>query len=225
MLRHTFCHVPGIGEKTERGLWSSGVISWEAAIGQLSIRLPRSIAGPLDCYLEESLRNYERRNGSYFAKNLESKHHWRLYRDFQDCCAFLDIETTGLFATDEITTIVLYDGRWFRSYVNGLNLDQFPRDVQDYSLLVTYNGKQFDIPKIEAYFGIKLSQAHIDLRYPLSSLGLSGGLKGCERQLGIARPGLEEVDGLLAVHLWNDYRQRKNIKEPLHNSPVLYGTF
>ena len=35
-----------------------------------------------------------------------------------------------------------------------------------------------------------------------------GGLKSCERQLGLERPGLEEIDGYLAVLLWRDYRRR-----------------
>ena len=52
----------------------------------------------------------------------------------------------------------------------------------------------------------------IDLRYPLRSLGLNGGLKGCERQLGMARTGLENVDGFLAVLLWREYQLRKNRK-------------
>ena len=106
----------------------------------------------------------------------------------------------------------MYDGRSVRYYVNGNNLDEFPRDLNDYPLLVTYNGKTFDVPFIERYFGIRLPQAHIDLRYPLRSLGLTGGLKSCEQQLGIVRPGPEDVDGPVAVLLWNDYRRQKNVR-------------
>src|SRR5262249_37451373 len=132
--------------------------------------------------------------------------------DFRDACAFVDIETTGLSRWDEITTAVLYDARSVRYYVNGDNLKDFPRDVKDYRLLVTYNGRCFDIPFIERVFRIRLPQAHIDLMYPLRSLGLKGGLKGCERQLGIGRPGLEGVDGFVAVLLWNEFRKRKDVK-------------
>src|SRR5262249_8177915 len=50
-------------------------------------------------------------------------------------------------------------------------------------------------------------QAHIDLRYVLKSLGLTGGLKGCERRLGLRRDGMEEIDGFVAVLLWHEYRR------------------
>jgi uncharacterized protein YprB with RNaseH-like and TPR domain len=205
MLAHTFCHVPGIGEETECRLWSTGVTSWDLAIGHASIRPSWTR------YIQESIGHYENRNVGYFADNLPSNQHWRLYWDFRGACAFVDIETTG-FWPGEITTAVLYDGRTIRHYVNGDNLNEFPRDIKDYALLVTYNGKTFDIPFIERFFRIRLSQAHIDLRYMLHGLGLKGGLKGCERQLGIARPGLEGVDGLFAVLLWQEYRRQRNVK-------------
>jgi uncharacterized protein YprB with RNaseH-like and TPR domain len=41
----------------------------------------------------------------------------------------------------------------------------------------------------------------IDLRYILKSMGFKGGLKGCEKQLGMDRGDLAGVDGLLAVYL------------------------
>jgi len=45
-----------------------------------------------------------------------------LYPEFRGSVAFFDIETTGLsFATDQITTIALYDGNLIRTYVRGQN--------------------------------------------------------------------------------------------------------
>lgn len=212
MLTNTFCHIPGVGEKTEHNLWAAGVTSWDSAVKQAPIRLPRPLGESWDRHIQDSVNNYANRNPGYFAEKLPTKQCWRLFHDFRDSCAFVDIETTGLSLFDKITTIVMYDGRTIRHYVNGDNLDRFPEDAKEYRLLVTYNGKSFDIPFIERYFGIRLPQAHIDLRYPLASLGLKGGLKGCERQLGIRRPGLEEVDGFVAVLLWDDYQKGKNIK-------------
>lgn len=75
---------------------------------------------------------------------------------------------------------------------------------------MTYNGKCFDLPILRGTFGLALDQAHIDLRYVLASLGYKGGLKGCERHLGLDRGDLANVDGFFAVLLWRDYRMRRN---------------
>ena len=89
-------------------------------------------------------------------------------------------------------------------------MDDFIEDIYNYKILITYNGKSFDIPFIENYFNIKLNHAQIDLRYLLSSLGYKGGLKRCEQQLGIFRSALDGVDGYFAIHLWNDYYYNGN---------------
>ena len=57
-----------------------------------------------------------------------------------------------------------------------------------------------------------MNHAHIDLRYILYSLGFKGGLKGCERQLGVDRGDLKDIDGFFAVLLWDEYQKNKNEK-------------
>jgi hypothetical protein len=135
-----------------------------------------------------------------------------LFPDFRHSIAYLDIETTGLERSDIITTIALYDGQSIFHYVQGENLNDFKTDINKYKLLVTYNGKPFDVPFIERYFKIKVNQPNIDLRYILHSLGYSGGLKGCEKKLGIDRKDLAEIDGYAAVLLWHDYKKNNNQK-------------
>lgn len=210
MLTSTFCHIPGISEKTEQALWAAGVLSWDTPLPKSGVRLPGAIRDSWPGRFQESRDHHASRNPNYFAHSLPSRELWRLYQDFQDATAFLDIETTGLFGNDVITTIAMYDGKAIRYYVNGHNLHNFPADVMDYRLLVTYNGKCFDIPFIERFFNIQLPHAHIDLRYPLHSLGIKGGLKGCEHQLGMHRAGLEGVDGFDAVLLWHEYRKTRD---------------
>jgi uncharacterized protein YprB with RNaseH-like and TPR domain len=209
MLTHTFCHVPGIGVKTEARLWSEGILSWDALLAASG--KSASLAHQLWVeHLRDSLAHHASRNPNYFFERLPTDCQWRLFADFRADCAFLDIETTGLGWSDDVTTIALYDGNRIRHYVNGLNLSEFLRDVQEYRVLVSYNGKSFDVPFLERYFRIRLPQAHIDLRHVLRSLGLKGGLKACERQLGISRPGLEEVDGFVGVLLWRHYRRNRD---------------
>jgi uncharacterized protein len=211
MLKSTFCHISGISARSEQQLWSAGIHSWDhldaAAPVPISSRRRETILGQV----EESRRRLTAADPSYFAERLPSQQLWRLFPDFRGCIAYLDIETTGLSPLGSyITTIALYDGRKIRHYVRGDNLEQFRRDIDDYSLIVTYNGKCFDIPFIRQAMGLKMDQAHIDLRYVLRSLGYSGGLKGCEKRLGLDRGDLEGVDGFFAVLLWEDYRQSGN---------------
>jgi uncharacterized protein YprB with RNaseH-like and TPR domain len=212
MLTNTFCHMPGIGKRIEAGLWSVGITSWDAALRPSSAKASKRITASRATHIGDSLNQYAMGNLAFFADRLSATEHWRLYHDFRDSCAFVDIETNGFDYPPMITTIALYDGRTIRHYVNGQNLKDFPADLKPYRLLVTYGGRTFDGPKIEGYFGIRLSQGHIDLQYPLRSLGYKGGLKGCEQAIGISRPGLEGLDGLAAVILWNEYRRKKSVK-------------
>lgn len=210
VLRQTFCHVPGVGIKAEERLWATGVVHWDA-VDKAVLCLGSRRCEQLTRHLEESQRQLAGRNPTFFSTTLPSTHHWRIYPDFRDSLAYVDIETTGLGGPgDHITTIALYDGHSIRHYVHGQNLADFARDIRDYRVLVTYNGKCFDLPMLRAAFGLALDQAHIDLRYVLANLGYKGGLKACERRLGLDRGDLADVDGLFATVLWRDYRYRGN---------------
>jgi len=211
MLTATFCHIPGIGYTTEEELWSAGFHSWRAALSPKSVKAAGQVRRSWLRHLRESVDRYDKKDISYFARTLPTSQHWRLFRAFRKCCAFVDIETTGLSPyTHDITTIVLYDGKTIRHYVNGENLADFPDDLEDYRLLVSYNGKSFDVPFIQNYFGVKLRQAHIDLRHVLRGVGVAGGLKKCERKLGIRRRESSKIDGFMAVRLWHEYRRTKD---------------
>ncbi|MCF8057352.1 MAG: ribonuclease H-like domain-containing protein [Desulfocapsa sp.] len=211
MLTHSFIHLPGIGAKTEEKIWQAGCHQWQQWQENLPVRLTNSSPAELSRLLQISAGELEK-GPEFFSKRLPANEQWRLFPHFRERTAFLDIETTGLGAGAEITTIALYDGSRVLCYINGRNLDDFAEDIWKYEILVTYNGKGFDIPFLERWFRIKLTQAHIDLRYILAKLGFKGGLKGCEKQLGIHRGALDGVDGYFAVLLWQDYAQNHNEK-------------
>ncbi len=205
MLQHTFCHIQGIGPKIERKLWECGVTTWD----QLCKPLPFKLSAPTFANAQETLEQSARalhNDPAFFTKLLSSSDPWRIFPHFRHCTAYLDIETTGLNSFDEITTIALYDGDKIYTYVNGINLDDFVDDIERYQVIVSYNGKSFDIPFLENFFRIKLKHAQIDLRYILAKLGFKGGLKGCEKQLGMSRGDLDGVDGYFAVLLWQKYQ-------------------
>jgi hypothetical protein len=213
MLKNTFIHIPGIGLKTEERIWDSGVLNWDDLSESFHLKLPQKRITQLRTYIHVSRENLETDNPKYFEKLLPSSLHWRMFPEFRHSTVYLDIETTGLESWDNhITSISLYDGECISYYVKGKNLEEFKKDIKKYKVIVTYNGKCFDIPFIESYFGISLSQAHIDLRYILASLGYRGGLKGCEKQLNIDRGGLKDIDGYFAVLLWDDFQRNKNQK-------------
>jgi len=211
MLRNTFCHVPGISTSAEQKLWAAGLRDWEGVAAAAEVPLSPRKSEKVREHLDLSQRRLAGGDCRFFADCLPAKEQWRLFPEFRSTIAYLDIETTGLSTWgSHITTIALYDGQRIRHYIHGENLDQFRRDIGDYGLIITYNGKCFDVPFIRQAMGLRMDQAHIDLRYVLRSLGYGGGLKGCERSLGLDRGELDGVDGFLAVLLWADYRATGN---------------
>jgi predicted nuclease with RNAse H fold len=132
---------------------------------------------------------------------------WRLYPEFKRKTAFVDIETTGLsLYYDKITLIGIYDGRNYRAYIAGHNLDDFRDDVRQYGLIVTFNGSLFDLPFLRKAFPSLGLPGHVDLRFFLRRLGFSGGLKSIEKRTGVTRPEeINDFDGFDATILWNRY--------------------
>ncbi|HEY9074410.1 MAG TPA: ribonuclease H-like domain-containing protein, partial [Desulfobaccales bacterium] len=139
--------------------------------------------------------------------------HWRLFRAFPRV-GYLDIETTGSFWPGLLVTVAgLYDGVVMRQFVQGYNLQEFPKAIKDFDLLVTFNGTQFDLPVLRAYFmDLELPPLHVDLRFLLARLGYKGGLKKIEPRFGIHRPNeVDGMDGYMAVILWQRYQRGDRI--------------
>ena len=212
MLVSSFLIFPRIGEIGERDLWLKGILSWDDLQAQThlisSSRVQRTI---IYDYLERAKRALYGRDGSFFAQRLPQKEYWRIYKEFSDSTLFLDIETTGLSQYyDKITLIGTFDGRRLKMFVKDNNLDEFPNYLRNYQVVVTFNGKLFDLPFIIKEFSmVQIPAIHIDLRYVLKSLGITGSLKKVEQQLGIQRPAeLTEIGGREAAILWSKFLQR-----------------
>jgi len=211
MLQHTFVHLPGVGPRRERALWEQGILDWNRLLataepGQGRERIRESwlqlVRGSVDALASGDV--------GFFKPLLPSREVWRLYSEFAGRALFLDIETTGLSGDyDEITLIGALGNGELSLFINGINLDQFPAYIEQFPLLVTFNGSQFDVPFLRAHFpSARLDQAHIDLRFVLASLGYKGGLKAVENALGLRRdPAIQGVDGFEAVRLWYLYRR------------------
>lgn len=214
MLKSTFIHINGIGKKTEQSIWSSGVYTWDEFLekhNQVSIG-PCKNERVLDSIKESQIR-IQKKDYAYFVKSLPDSEHWRVYKELKDQCCFLDIETTGLDKeSDDITLIGIYDGKEPKIFIKGKNLENFRDEIKKYPLVITFNGRCFDIPFIKEHFPeVKLEQFHIDLRFVLASLGFRGGLKSVESQLGLKRDeSISGMNGFEAVILWHKYQKGDN---------------
>jgi uncharacterized protein len=209
MLRHTFQHIPGLGERRERALWRRGIGTWDDLLANpQQSGLPPALLSDALALIQLSKEALQQGNIHFFTQLLPAREHWRLYGEFQQVAAYLDIETGPLGnGRQGITVIGLFDGREFRSFVRGHNLHAFEDHLRRYDLLVTFNGKTFDVPYIERDLGIPIYQAQIDMKVFLHRLGYHGGLKRIERQWGILREdGVAGLTGFDAVLLWTRYR-------------------
>lgn len=214
MLEHTFCHIQGIGEKTEKKLWDAGIEKWGDWQDQIPLGLSKKARLEIPAIFEQSRMALDNKDPHFFCNRLKACDQWRIFPHFREHTCYLDIETTGLGENAEITTISLYDGKDVFCYVNGRNLDNFIDHIHRFKVIVSYNGKSFDIPVIEHFFKTTLKHAQIDLRFVLAHLGFKGGLKGCEKQMGINRGTLDGVDGAFAVYLWRHF-ERYNDEQAL----------
>lgn len=213
MLKNTFLHISGVGLKKEKKIWENQAREWNSFLKNNNSIFSKSQHAEILEKIELSKLNLSKKDANYFYNVLPSNEQWRLFHEFKNNVLYLDIETNGSNPDSNIiTTISTYDGENIKYYVNGKNLDEFVNHVYQYKILITYNGKTFDIPFIEKFFNIQLDHAQIDLRYVLKNLGYKGGLKSCEKQLGLLRNELDGVDGYFAIHLWNDYYYNNNIK-------------
>lgn len=125
-----------------------------------------------------------------------------------DRVLFLDIETTGLsHYYDEITIVGWSFNGCANTIVKGQNTQALFRDAANAVALVTFNGIRFDLKFIEReYPDIAFPSIHIDLMYLCRRLGLKGGQKAIEKNLGISyRNSIGEMDGAGAVLLWHRY--------------------
>lgn len=211
MLRSTFLHLPGIGWATEAQLWRTGVRDW-AELRQLAELpgVPADRRAAIDRMLDEGEAALRERNADWFSRRLPMAERWRMYPEFRDLTAFLDIETTSLTPQEGIVTVVgVHGGGATRAFIAYDDLEELPAYLQKFRLIVTFNGQLFDLPFLEARFPyIRFPAAHIDLRFLLRRLGITGGLKRIEKELGLGdRAGVEGIEGVDAVRLWEEARR------------------
>ena len=207
MLERTFIHIQGIGQKTEQKLWKRGILTWQHFLQAKEVVFSPARDRFVRQELDASIRH--RKDVRFFSDRLSAGEMWRFFNVFKEKAVYLDIETSGGYqGVDDITVIGLFDGNDVQTFINGINLDEFEIAVDQYELVVTFNGTCFDLPFIRRWFpNISLPPAHIDLRFLLKKLGYTGGLKKIEKDFGLVRGAeIEGMDGYEAVMLWKAYQ-------------------
>jgi len=207
LLERTFIHIQGIGQKTEQKLWKRGILTWQHFLQAKEVVFSPARDRFVRQELDASIRH--RKDVRFFSDRLSAGEMWRFFNVFKEKAVYLDIETSGGYqGVDDITVIGLFDGNDVQTFINGINLDEFEIAVDQYELVVTFNGTCFDLPFIRRWFpNISLPPAHIDLRFLLKKLGYTGGLKKIEKDFGLVRGAeIEGMDGYEAVMLWKAYQ-------------------
>ena len=221
MLRESFVLLPRVGRRTEKRLWGQGIRDWNSFIAAPSISgFSRRVKEAHDRLLSVARERLIAGDSAFFAPLLSPSEHWRLYQEFRDEACFLDIET-GM--RNEVTVVGMAMGDQCYTLLRGSTLDKeaIQRLLSRAKILVTFNGRSFDVPALEKYFGLGIEIPHVDLRHACAAVGLTGGLKRIEQEMGIARRAELSVlrgarslqdgsrahgPGSVAPKLWNAYR-------------------
>lgn len=208
MLTQSWVLFEGIGQVTESKLWEQGLRDWtDDKCFQRACEIVPKLSN-LKTQRDHALKALSARASKLIAQTLPQNEIWRLWDAFKEEALFLDIETNGLGAWAHITVLGTYFKNKYRAFVHGENLQEALDYIGKASLIVTFNGRQFDVPFIERHFEQKIDTPHIDLRFVAASLGHKGGLKKIEPQFGIQRDAaIKGVDGYEAVLLWKKHQR------------------
>jgi hypothetical protein len=227
MLTRTFIHIPGIGHQRERALWHDNILTWDDYLQHRDL-FDDGPPPPIERELTLSRQKLTEADARWFEDRLGSADAWRIAADFDDGRAvYMDIETDGGDANalrpgedapGGTTVCAVWDGTEARVFLRNRDLHELPQYLARYKVLVTFNGKLFDLPYLEGRFGQGFFPgAHLDLRPITRAVGLTGGLKKIEQKIGIERPAaIRRYTGYDAVKLWAAFRRgRSDALEPL----------
>jgi uncharacterized protein YprB with RNaseH-like and TPR domain len=209
MLTSTFVLLQGIGPATERRLWRDGLHDWNSFLKQPRITgLSPDRKAWYDRELVLAQEHFHAANFAYFASRLQRRDHWRFFDLCRSRTLYLDIETTGAPPhAGDVTVVGLRRNGRTVTLVRGetLTTDRLQAELDQAQLLVTFFGTGFDVPYLQTTFPrLKFGMPHFDLCFAARRLGLRGGLKRLEQELGIQRDStLRGLDGWDAVRLWS----------------------
>jgi uncharacterized protein YprB with RNaseH-like and TPR domain len=217
MIASSFILFPGIGSQLEEKIWSYGITDWDAMLSFVPDPEHPWFQTQLPAIelLKESVRVWQKAlddlDFDFFSKRFPVKELWRLCKVFPEKFCYLDIETTGIDANSVLTVVSLYIDQKVHTFQRGKDMDYLLDEIKEELIIVTYNGKRFDVPFIERELKQKIPNLHLDLMNVLHEMGIKGGLKKSEEILGLTRnEEIANIDGRQAPSLWFDYQQNDN---------------
>ncbi len=205
MIQNSFQHVKGIGPVAERRILDAGIADWEEALAaRESLPLTGCIADALIEELPRCLDALRSADLKYLLDRFDTREHWRIFAGCFESATYFDIETSGFGSFCDVTVIGCLHRGSVRVFTRNDDLDDFLELLDDVSLLVSFNGNSFDVPRLLDHYHIpELPCPHLDLRWLCYHCGYRGGLKDIEAQLDIERPvSVSGVDGADATWLW-----------------------
>ena len=147
MITEALRHIPGIGPARLAQLHSAGVRSWNDLLTMTPA--PRTSRWEkLRAECQRSLAALQARDLWYLVDRFVAEDKWRILNHFIQEATFFDIETEGLEFEAPVTVIGCWHRGQLRTFMEGENLDAFLDLLDDATLLVSFNGSSFDVPRI-----------------------------------------------------------------------------
>ena len=217
MITEAVSHFTGIGPVRLAQLHAAGLRSWMDICDQ-PLKIPEGLRSSLLVEAQQSLAALRRNDVQFFVNEFSPQDRWRILAAYFERTSFFDIETSGLEIDAAVTVIVCWHQGQLHTFVEHENLDEFLDLLDDVTLLASFNGASFDVPRVLDAFHIpQLPCPHLDLRWTCYHAGLNGSLKSIARTLHIDRPAdIADTDGEVAVQLWSAWRTRQDAAARQH---------
>lgn len=215
MITRTFRVVPSVGPVTEKKILSCGIRDWYGFLEADCVpAVSAATKEKCDRHLNVACSLLDRGDTRGLTSMLPRNEEWRLFNRFGGDAAYLDIETDGLYSGARVTMATVHRRGESVTLTRGrdLNARRLADALDDAPMVVTFNGKCFDIPMLASEFPtLDLGMPNLDLRFAGRKAGLDGGLGRVERLLGITREGeMANLDGAEAVRLWNRWERNND---------------
>lgn len=210
LFEQSFCQLDGITPNTEILLRDRGILTLSQLFQEADYHFSARHAWRIRQSIQTLDLAYALGILDVIANAFPCGHRVRLLHDFFSHALFLDVETSGMGPKAKITCISTWRNGIMSTFIEGFNLNDFLKEWASAKLIVTFNGKRFDIPMLVHKFGFSAIPAQVDLMDEARHFGYKGGLKAIEPQIGFSRNQELCPNGALAISLWEEYTQTGN---------------